>query len=102
MSDGSNKLYHVTPSGFSIIKEVEVYDHNGEVSQLNELEYVNGLVWANVWLTDRIVAIDPESDRAGLNEKDDVLNGIAWNAEKNTFYVTGKRWPKIFEIKINE
>ena len=97
---------------------MEVYDHNGEVSQLNELEYVNGLVWANVWLTDRIVAIDPEtgvvkaeldmtgllpeSDRAGLNEKDDVLNGIAWNAEKNTFYVTGKRWPKIFEIKINE
>ncbi len=75
-------------------------------------------MWANVWLTDRIVAIDPEtgvvkaeldmtgllpeSDRAGLNEKDDVLNGIAWNAEKNTFYVTGKRWPKIFEIKINE
>lgn len=118
MSDGSHKLYHMSPSGFGILKEVEVYDHNGEVSQLNELEYVNGLVWANVWLTDRIVAIDPEtgvikaeldmtgllpaSDRNGLDEKDDVLNGIAWNPEKNTFYVTGKRWPKIFEIKINE
>ncbi len=118
MSDGSNKLYHIAPSGFSIIKEVEVYDHQGEVNQLNELEYVNGLVWANVWLTNRIVAIDPESgvvkaeldmsgllpatDWATLNEKDDVLNGIAWNPEKNTFYVTGKRWPKMFEIKINE
>lgn len=118
MSDGSNKLYHITPSGFNIMKEVEVYDHQGEVSQLNELEYVDGLVWANVWLTDRIVAIDPETgvvkaeldmsgllpkaDRAALNDKDDVLNGIAWNQEKNTFYVTGKRWPRMFEIKMKK
>ena len=118
MSDGSHKLYHISPSGFGILKEVEVYDHNGEVRQLNELEYVNGLVWANVWLTDRIIAIDPETgivkaeldmtdllpanDRVSLDEKDDVLNGIAWNPEKNTFYVTGKRWPKIFEIEITE
>ena len=118
MSDGTNKLYHMAPSGFSIIKEIEVYDHNGEVSQLNELEYVNGLVWANVWLTDRIVAIDPETgvvkaeldmtnllpaaDKAVINDKDDVLNGIAWNPEKDTFYVTGKRWPKMFEIKLHQ
>lgn len=118
MSDGSNKLYHVAPSTFSILKEVEVYDNNGPVEQLNELEYVNGLVWANVWLTDRIVAIDPETgavkgeldmtgllspaDKAMTDDKDDVLNGIAWNPEKGTYYVTGKRWPKMFEIRIYE
>lgn len=116
MSDGSNKLYHIAPSTFNIIKEVEVYDHNGEVTQLNELEYIDGLVWANVWLTDRIVVIDPETgvvkgelnmpnllsvaDKAQTDDKDDVLNGIAWNPEKQTFYVTGKRWPKMFEIKV--
>lgn len=116
MSDGSHKLYHIAPSTFNIIKEVEVYDHNGMVPQLNELEYIDGLVWANVWLTDRIVAIDPESgavkyeldlsdllpaaDRAKLDDDDDVLNGIAWNPEKKTFYVTGKRWQKLFEIKV--
>ena len=116
MSDGSNKLYYMTPSNFNVVKTVEVYDHNGEVSQLNELEYIDGTLWANVWLTDRIVAIDPESgavkgelnmknllspaDKATTDDKDDVLNGIAWNPEKGTFYVTGKRWPKMFEIKI--
>lgn len=118
MSDGSNKLYHIAPSTFNILKEVEVYDNNGEVAQLNELEYANGLVWANVWLTDRIVAIDaetgevkgelnmanllPPADKAQIDDKDDVLNGIAWNPEKRTFYVTGKRWPKMFEIKVKD
>lgn len=117
MSNGSNKLYHMTPSTFNIIKEVEVYDNNGEVANLNELEYVDGLVWANIWLTDRIVAIDPETgavegeldmsqllpkaDKNKTDDKDDVLNGIAYNPEKNTFYLTGKRWPKLFEVKIN-
>ncbi len=116
MSDGSHKLYHIAPSTFNIIKETEVYDQQGEVTQLNELEYIDGWVWANIWLTDRIVAIDPETgvvkaeldmshllssaERRSLDDKDDVLNGIAWNPEKKTFYLTGKRWPKLFEIKI--
>lgn len=116
MSDGTNKLYHIAPSTFNILGETEVYDNNGPVPQLNELEYVDGLVWANVWLTDRIVAIDPSTgvvkyeldlsgilspaERAKLDDQDDVLNGIAWNPEKRTFYVTGKRWPKMFEIKV--
>ncbi|MEG0795864.1 MAG: glutaminyl-peptide cyclotransferase [Odoribacter sp.] len=118
MSDGSNKLYHITPTTFNITQEIEVYDNNGEVNQLNELEYVDGLIWANVWLTNRIVAIDPTTgavkaeldlsnllspaDKAQTDDKDDVLNGIAWNPEKKTFYLTGKRWPKMFEIKIKE
>lgn len=117
MSDGSNKLYHIAPATFNILKETEVYDQNGKVDQLNELEYVNGIVWANIWLTDRIVAIDPESgavvgeldmsgllsaaEKARLDNKDEVLNGIAYNPEKGTFYLTGKRWPKMFEIKIS-
>lgn len=115
MSDGSHKLYHIAPSSFSILKEVEVYDHNGPVKNLNELEYIDGLVWANIWMQDRIVLIDPATgevrreldlsrllsaaERAGLDDSDDVLNGIAWNAEKGTVYVTGKRWRKLFEIK---
>lgn len=115
MSDGSHKLYHMAPSSFNIIKEVEVYDHDGPVKNLNELEYINGLVWANVWMQDRIVIIDPATgevkqelnlsgllsgaERARLDDSDDVLNGIAWNPEKGTVYVTGKRWPKLFEIK---
>lgn len=116
MSDGSNKLYHIAPSTFNIIKEVEVYDHRGAVARLNELEYIDGLVWANVWMTDRIVAIDPETgavvgemdmkdllparDKARLDDTDEVLNGIAYNPKKKTFYLTGKKWPKLFEVAI--
>lgn len=116
MSDGSNKLYHIAPSTFNVIKEVEVYDHRGAVSRLNELEYIDGLVWANVWMTDRIVAIDPETgavvgemnlenllparDKVRLDDTDDVLNGIAYNPEKKTFYLTGKKWPKMFEVEV--
>lgn len=116
MSDGSHKLYHIAPSTFGIIQETEVYDHNGPVKNLNELEYIDGLVWANVWMSDRIVMIDPESgevkgemdladllpvaDQRQLDDSDDVLNGIAWNPEKKTVYLTGKRWPKLFELKI--
>ena len=116
MSDGSNKLYHIVPSTFNVIKEVEVYDHRGAVSRLNELEYIDGLVWANVWMTDRIVAIDPETgavvgemnlenllparDKVRQDDTDDVLNGIAYNPEKKTFYLTGKKWPKMFEVEV--
>ena len=116
MSDGSHILYHISPEGFNILKSVEVYDNQGPVKQLNELEYVDGLVWANVWLSDRIIAIDPntgivkyeidgsslltKAERSALSDSDDVLNGIAWNPESKTFYLTGKRWPKLFEVRI--
>ena len=116
MSDGSHKLFFLAPNSFNILKTVEVYDHNGPVANLNELEYINGRIWANVWLTDRIVVIDPETgavteelllpdmltavEKARLDSDDDVLNGIAYNERKGTIYVTGKHWPKLFEIKI--
>ena len=116
MSDGTHLLYHLNPGNFNKIKTVEVYDHNGPVEQLNELEYINGYIWANVWLTDRIVVIHPESgvvveelylpnmltpaEKAKIDLKEDVLNGIAYNPGKGTIYVTGKHWPKMFELKI--
>lgn len=116
MSDGTNKLYHLDPKNFNKIKTVEVYDHQGPVECLNELEYIGGHIWANVWLTDRIVVIHPESGRvveelylpnmltpaekAKIDLKEDVLNGIASNPEKGSIYVTGKHWPKLFELKV--
>lgn len=115
MSDGTHRLYHLDPELFTVIKTVEVYDSKGPVTNLNELEYINGFIWANEWLTDRIVIIDPETgevteelllpnmltpaEKAKLDENDDVLNGIAYNEKKGTIYVTGKHWPKLFEIK---
>ena len=115
MSDGTHHLYHLDPELFSVVKTVEVYDNRGPVANLNELEYINGYIWANEWLTDRIVIIDPETgeiieelllpnmltpaEKAKLDENDDVLNGIAYNEKKGTIYVTGKHWPKLFEIK---
>ena len=116
MSDGSHKLYLLDPDSFSILKTIEVYDNKGAVTNLNELEYINGKIWANVWLTDRIVVINPKTgavteelllpdlltaaEKARLDSDDDVLNGIAYNEQKGTIYVTGKHWPKLFEIRI--
>lgn len=116
MSDGTNKLYLINPSGFNTEGEIEVYDRNGAVANINELEYAEGILWANVWLTNRIIGIDPqtgvvlysldmsklltENERIYLDEQDEVLNGIAYNAETGNYYVTGKHWPRLFEIKI--
>lgn len=118
MSDGTHHLYQLNPATFDVIKTVEVYDSNGKIENLNELEYIDGLIWANVWLSDRIVLIDPitgvvkadlflpdlltSAEKAQLDENDDVLNGIAYNGQKGTVYVTGKRWPKLFELKIRD
>lgn len=113
MSDGSNILYFLEPKTFSEIKRIEVYNHLGPVKQLNELEYINGKVYANVYQTDRIVIIDPDTgiveaevDFSGLlNESDmhrsiDVLNGIAWDEKNQRLFITGKNWPKLFEVQI--
>lgn len=116
MSDGSHNLYVINPNGFNVERQLEVYDHKGAVININELEYVNGVIWANVWLTDRIIGIDPKSgvvlysldmsgllsanERARLDEQDEVLNGIAYNTSTGNFYITGKHWPKLFEIRM--
>jgi glutaminyl-peptide cyclotransferase len=116
MSDGSNNLYFMDPETFTVVSRLEVYDNEKKVDQLNELEYVNGEIWANVWMTDFIACIDPQSGKVKgyinldgiINDSDinwdqgEVLNGIAFDKEGKRIFVTGKRWPKLFEIRITE
>jgi glutamine cyclotransferase len=115
MSDGSNILYIMDPDQYNIISEIEVYDNEKMVDKLNELEYINGEIWANIWQTDLIARIDPVSgkviayiDLKGIlsdSETDttiDVLNGIAYDQSGKRIFVTGKNWPKLFEIRITE
>jgi glutaminyl-peptide cyclotransferase len=113
LSDGSDTLRFLDPESFAEIGQLRVSAAGRPVRQLNELEYVNGAVLANVWQTDRIAIIDPSSgnvcswiDLAGLNtaprtSSDDVLNGIAYDADAGRLFVTGKRWPTLFEIEVN-
>jgi glutamine cyclotransferase len=113
MSDGSNILYFRDPETFAVVGQVAVFDNNGPVTQLNELEFIDGEVWANVWQSNRIVRINPENgqvvgsidltgllDTTNLTERADVLNGIAYDAENGRIFVTGKLWPTLFEIRI--
>lgn len=109
MSDGSAKLYFLEPDTYQRTGEVEVRDGNQTVHRLNELEFVNGEIWANVWQTERIVRIDPKSGRvtgwidlSGLKPSGgaDVLNGIAYDAGSERLFVTGKLWPHVYEIEL--
>jgi glutaminyl-peptide cyclotransferase len=113
MSDGSATLYFLDPESLSEVGRLEVYDDKGPVTRLNELEYANGEIFANVWGSNRIARINPATGRvtgwidlSGLLSPEDrkirvdVLNGIAYDNKTNRFFVTGKLWPKIFEIKI--
>jgi len=111
MSDGSSRLYFLNPENFNTTGYIEAHDENGPVNKLNELEYVGGRIFSNVWTTDKIVIIDPADGRvtgwldlSGLREKGlfnssvNVLNGIAYDAKSNRMFVTGKLWPLLFEI----
>jgi glutamine cyclotransferase len=113
MSDGTATLHFLDPETLEETAQVEVYDEQGPVTRLNELEYVGGEIYANVWQTDWIVRIDPENGRVlgwidleGLlspedyEQRVDVLNGIAWDAKNDRLFVTGKWWPKLFEIEL--
>lgn len=113
MSDGSNNLIFIDPDSYTEKSRLEVFDNKGAVHNLNELEFINDIVYANIYTTDRIAMIDPESGKVLsyihldglLKEKDhhpelDVLNGIAYDVEGDRLFVTGKNWPKLFEIKI--
>jgi len=113
MSDGTATLYFLDPETFEEIGRVGVYDNDGSVNRLNELEYVQGEIYANVWQTNRIARIDPQMGQVvgwielkGLltpedrSEPVDVLNGIAYDAENARLFVTGKLWPKLFEIEL--
>ncbi len=118
ISTGSSNLYYVNPDDFSVQKIVGVTDNYGPRANINELEYVDGMIYANVFETDSILKIDPNSGKivgtfmlTDINQKNgvnytagsngnNVLNGIAYNPTTKTFFVTGKNWPKIFEIRL--
>ncbi len=113
MSDGSAGIYFIDPEGFTVKRTVFVHDSVSEVGFLNELEYVDGDIYANVWQTDYIVRFSAESgkvngwiDLTGLNPDPEilvypkVLNGIAYNGESGTLLVTGKNWPSLWHIRL--
>lgn len=112
MSDGSSTIFRRDPETFEEVGRFTVRDGDDPVNLLNELEYIDGSLWANIWLTDEVVIIDPSSgqivgriDFSGLLPSEaavnaEVLNGIAYDEENNRIFVTGKLWPTLFEIKL--
>jgi glutamine cyclotransferase len=113
MSDGTSTLYLLNPETFNTVGRIEAHDVNGPLDMINELEYVNGKIYANIWQTDRIAIIDPQDghvtgwiDLSGLMDTRDyakpvnVLNGIAYDVKADRLFVTGKFWPSLFEIKL--
>lgn len=113
MSDGTSALRFIEPDTFRELGRVTVTDRGAPVDQLNELEYVDGAVYANVWHTDRIARIDPATGRVTawidlralrealrLDEPEAVLNGIALHPETGRLWVTGKLWPTVFEVRV--
>jgi glutaminyl-peptide cyclotransferase len=112
-SDGSAEIRFFDPQTFHEVRHITVKDHGVPVTQLNELEYIHGQIYANVWHTDRIARISPATGQvlgwinlAGLlppgsvTDPEAVLNGIAYDAAHDRLFVTGKLWPKLFEIKV--
>jgi glutamine cyclotransferase len=113
ISDGSNRLKFLDPDSFRVTKTIAVTDGGTPITQLNELEYVNGEIYANIWHDQRIVTIDPQSGRVtgwidlsgllqpgAVQDEEAVLNGIAFDQATNRLFVTGKLWPQLFEIKL--
>lgn len=113
VSDGSPKLTFYDPEGMRHVRSIRVTEHGRAVQRLNELEYIDGLVWANIWYQERVVIINPESGDvlASLNlegllpdaerkPNTDVLNGIAYDATNNAIWFTGKRWPWRYQLEI--
>jgi glutamine cyclotransferase len=115
LSDGSNRIRFLDPATLATQKTIEVFDRGAPVTNLNELEYAKGEIFANIWHDDRIVRIDPRSGQllgwldlsrlypsAERPSSEDVLNGIAYDSAADRFFITGKRWPRLFEIKLRE
>jgi glutamine cyclotransferase len=113
MSDGTETLHFLNPETFEEISQIEVSANNIPVTRINELEYIQGEIYANIWQTERIARIDPLTgqvigwiDLKGIlslkddSETVDALNGIAYDAKNDRLFVTGKYWPKLFEIEL--
>lgn len=120
-SDGSDIIYFIDPATFKEVKHISVTDQYGKVSNINELEFINGSIYANQWQANNILKIDPATgkvigqadlqslrSRTGIPEPDpnnenapEVMNGIAYDAQNNRIFITGKNWPKLIEIKLD-
>lgn len=113
-SDGSATLYFLDPDSLAPVRSVEVKDRGNAVFYLNELEHINGSIWANIFQSDRIAVIDPASGRvkawidcSDLTSRhhsvdmESVLNGIAFDADSGRIYMTGKRWNAVYEIELD-
>lgn len=114
-SDGTPMLRVIDPETYEVEREIDVTLNGNPIGDLNELEWIDGMVYANVWQTPYIVVIDPVDGairklidcndlvrEIGLNDRDAVLNGIAWDSENRRLFVTGKEWPTLFEINLVE
>jgi glutamine cyclotransferase len=115
LSDGTNRIRFIDPDNFQVRKTIAVFDESTPISRLNELEYVRGEIYANIWHTERIARIDPQTghiagwiDLTGLrsqievHDEEAVLNGIAYDETNGRLFVTGKLWPKLFEIRVTK
>ncbi len=113
-SNGSAQLQFRSPESFSIEKTLTITESGKPVKNINELEFANGYIWANIWLQTRIIKIDPQTGQViaqveletlvgDLHQprKGNVLNGIAWDQQQQAFWITGKRWPTTFLIQLN-
>ena len=113
LSDGSNRIRFLDPANFEVRKTIAVVDGRTPVTELNELEYIQGEIYANIWHADRIARIDPRTGavigwielngllgRGEVSDEEAVLNGIAYDETNGRFFVTGKLWPKLFEIRL--
>jgi glutamine cyclotransferase len=113
MSNGTSNLYYLNPDSLTFIKMLAVQDNNGYVGDINELEYIKGYIYANRWLTGDILKIDPAtgyvvarmdlskqvSDVKARSGQAEEMNGIAYDSTSGKTYITGKKWPVIYEIK---
>jgi glutamine cyclotransferase len=113
MSDGSNTLTYLDAQTYQPVKKLTVTMNGRPVMELNELEFIEGEIWSNVWQTDMILRIDPQTGRVtsyldmrGVlprefrTGREDVLNGIAYDAERKRIFISGKKWPRIIEIRL--
>lgn len=112
MSDGTSRLRFLDPTDFSVVRTLTVVDQSGYVEDLNELEFVSGSIFANIWHSDLIVRIDPQTGHvdgkiniAGLerprpSDREAVPNGIAYDPGTQLLYVTGKRWTRVYALRL--
>ncbi len=114
-TDGTERMWFINPKTFKEVSYIETYTNKRKAEKLNELEFVKGKVYANIWQQNSILIVEPSTgaiegianlkglqSKAGQKGEDNVLNGIAYDAENDRLYVTGKNWNKVFEIKLIE